>query len=369
MDCPDLYIGPDRNNAPPTPFWQNSAIQPPSTQLIVGVPVTIPVTVRNSGSLDSPVTTLQLYYADPQTGFTPVGQIENDVNIVVPGVTTFPAADGEFKHTFIWNPPAKATDTNGGHVCLLARVRMQTEPPSSDDNPCPQEIHGSDPTTDKLQGVRNVFVHAPPPPPPPSTQGAGSEEGGFMQFGFGAMNTLPDLTETRLQVKVLDPARDRDALRALVADPQVDLALRPRGVRFAMPDAVRVGLGRERVMNRHYRRILQGAPPELGAASRLSKTGPVGAAELARWLAPGTRLADAKGPIPLDLMPGEVAQGFVQVLPVRGHDRAAYAVQIAHAGADGRVIGGITVVFVPPHDYFGERDAKPARVPPKRRAR
>ncbi len=74
MSCPYIYIGPDSTQAPPNPFWTNSAIVPPSQDLVVGVTVSINVTVQNTGDT-SPPSTLELYWSDPTTGFQAVNLI------------------------------------------------------------------------------------------------------------------------------------------------------------------------------------------------------------------------------------------------------------------------------------------------------
>ncbi|HEY6079020.1 MAG TPA: CARDB domain-containing protein [Polyangiaceae bacterium] len=344
MTCPDLYIGASRAAAPPSPFWTNPAIAPPSTNLEQGVAVTINVSVRNHGSDDSPATTLQLFYSDPQTGFSTIGQIGSNQTITVLGATTLPVADGIVTTPFGWTPPAAATLPNGGHVCLLARVRMQTDPPDSEGINCVQEIYGANPPTDKLQGIRNIHVYAP----------AGAKKGRrkAMQFAFGAMNNLPDTDKTVLQVKLLDPQQDIEALEALADDAVVDQALRARRLKFAVPNALLVGTGRERVQNTRFRAYLKAAAgTELPCPPRLSRTGPIAGDVLPHLMAPGTKLADAQGALQLSLNPGEISQTIVQVEPCK-RDDAVYAVQISHAGADGRPIGGLTILFVPPHDYF-----------------
>jgi hypothetical protein len=357
MTCPNLYIGNSLAEAPPTPFWQNPAIDPASTDMTEGVPVTIPVTVRNAGTDDSPDIRLQLYWSNPTTGFMALmsRQIGQEDYPTVPGMTTFPAEDGFVTHTFNWNPTNEAATTNGGHVCLLARVRMLSDPPDTD-GVCEQQIYGADPTTDPLQGIRNIHVYeASMMMAEPGFPGGGDDGNDmrFMQFAFAATNILRDTEDTRLTVRVLDPGKDRKALKQLVADRLVDRTLRSRRLKFAVPDALLVGAGRERVVVPRF--LSLGRETKVGLAQacapRLSRTGPLSKRRLAHVLAPGEKMMDVKKPIDMKLLPGEMRQTVVQI-ERNGKDRAVYAVEVRHESAKGKPIGGLTILFVPPHDYF-----------------
>jgi hypothetical protein len=350
MTCPDIYIGNSRSEAPPNPFWQNPAIDPPSTTMTEGDSVSIAVTVRNHGTQDSPDTKLQLYWSDPTTGFAAVaGRKIGEFDFSqIDAAITFPASDGVASHNFAWT--VTGSTVNGGHVCLLARVRNNSAPA---DMACSQEIFGSDPTTDKLQGIRNIHVNemamfrADPSDPDRG------DDGKFMQFAFAATNTLLDTEDTQLTVRVLDPSKDREALQTLVSDRLVDRALRRRRLKFAVPNALLVAPGRERVLVPNF--LALGKDPREGrpapCAPRLSRTGPLSLRRFKHLVAPGEKAAEAKKPIDLKLLPGEMRQTIVQI-ERSGKDKAVYAVEVRHESAKGKPIGGLTILFVPPHDYF-----------------
>jgi hypothetical protein len=173
-----------------------------------------------------------------------------------------------------------------------------------------------------------------------------------MGFAFAATNILPDLDDTKLLIRPLDPKNGKDALalRALVADAAVNRALAHCRVKFATPNALLVGVGRERVLapDGALRRI----PNLVRPIPQIQRTGPI-STRLAKYvLNPGSRLVDAPvKPSNLKLLPGEMRQTLIQIEPRRGKDDV-YAVNVEHHGADGRVIGGMVIVFVPPPNYL-----------------
>jgi hypothetical protein len=347
MTCPDIYIGNSRTEAPPSPFWINPAIDPPSTTMTEGDSVTIAVTVRNHGTEDSPDTKLQLYWSDPTTGFMAVSSrlIGAFDFTTIPAAITFPASDGEDSHSFPWT--VTGSTVNGGHVCLLARLRNNSAPSNG---ACTQEIYGSDPTTDKLQGIRNIHVDAAAKFRADPDEPGGGGDGKFMQFAFAATNILPDTEDTRLTVRVLDPKQDRGALEALVSDRLVDYSLRNRCLKFAVPNALHVAAGRERIIVPRFRSLGRAAALA-EAAPRLSRTGPLSLRRFKHLLAPGEKPVEAKKPIDLKLLPGEMRQTIVQI-ERSGKDNVVYAVEVRHESTKGKPIGGLTILFVPPHDYF-----------------
>lgn len=361
-NCPDLYIGNSRAEAPSSPVWQNPAIAAPVTSMTSGLSYDIPVTVRNAGLATSPSSRLELHYADPSTGFVPIGQIHinntdpaagsdagnpGNAVITIAGHEELSGTDGATEVTYRWTPPLAVTLPNGGHVCLLARVRMLSAPPDEPHEPCAQEIYTATPQTDKLQGIRNIHVYDPSSAGESAGGAGGGGAGEFMQFAFAATNTLPHIDETLLEVRLLDPKKHRKELVQLVADPMVDRALRQRRLKFGVPDALRIAEGRERILNRHsYKGIVNPC-----AHKRLSRTGPVSEAELKHLLSPGKKLEDVAKPLAFPLKPGETQQTILQVKPCKGDDKV-YAVQVGHATKDGKPIGGLTILFVPPHNYF-----------------
>ena len=93
-----------------------------------------------------------------------------------------------------------------------------------------------------------------------------------------------------------------------------------------------------------------------GALAALAEVVSIGAGattkrRLAHVLAPGEKVMDVKKPVDLKLLPGEMRQTVVQI-ERNGKDRAVYAVEVSHESAKGKPIGGLTILFVPPHDYF-----------------
>lgn len=348
MSCPDLYLGPSHDQAPPNPYWTNPAISPTTTSMTVGTGITIHVTARNHGTDAAPPTLVELFWSDPTTGFPAVASrligsyIFQDTNIppdAILGATSIPPADGEATVPFAWTPTAEAAGTNGGHVCLLARLSMASPPAGG----CEQQIYTNSPTTDPRSAIHNVHVYAAK-----SAVGAGSDEA--MGFAFAATNTLPHLADTKLSVRVLDPklADHRRRLQLVMSQRAIHDTLAKRQLKFAVPNGLLVGQGRECVqlpaaMLRNAGRGVQTPLP------RVQRTGPVSAQLLSRLLNPGTKLAEPKArAIDLNLLPGEIRQTLVQVAPARV-DNAVYAVEVEHRGADDTPIGGLTILFVPAH--------------------
>ncbi|HEX3696152.1 MAG TPA: hypothetical protein VH374_12280 [Polyangia bacterium] len=350
MTCPDIYLGPSRLQAPPTPFWTNPAIAPPSDSLTQGSAVTIQVTARNHGTDDAPSTQAELYWSDPTTGFMAVAaNLIGSYNFPsILGATTIPAMDGEVAVNFPWTPPAAAVTTNGGHVCLLARLHNLTPPSGAT---CAEQIYSADPPTDPLSAIHNIHVYAPPgPPPPPPAGGGGGGGNRRMFFAFAATNTLRDREDTKLLVRVLDPAKDRAHLEALIASGALGRTSSRCCVKFGLPKAVLVAEGRERVVV---------APEHLAAARsdahvcvpRLGRLGPLNAERAKVLVAPGTSFMEPRGAHDLKLIPGELRQIIIQVEPC-DRDNVIYAVEVDHRSSDGHPIGGLVVVFVPPQNFF-----------------
>ncbi len=354
MTCPDIYLGPDRANAPPTPFWTNPAIIPPTTSLTEGLPYVIQVVARNHGTDDSPETHLELYWSDPTTGFMAVAARKiGEVNLVVPGGISIPPTDGQIAQNFSWTPDSTATGTNGGHVCLLARMENISAP----SNPsCSQQFYGPDPTVDPLSAIRNVHVYAPPPPPPaPDGGGDGGGFKKFMAFAFAATNTLHGTAKTRLTVRHLNPEKDEKNLRWLAADPAIHRGLGGRCLKFAEPKTVLVGEGRERIIvprrvwdaRGKDKRLIEMSPDKY----RLSHLGPLSTNYIEHLLAPRTKPEDAGKPMDVELLPGEMRHTMVLVEPAE-KDGVAHVIEVEHTGPKGEPIGGLTLVFVPPCGWF-----------------
>ena len=350
MACPQIYLGAGRFAAPLPANYGNPAIGVSGTPLTENVAILIPVTANNHGD-NSPPTSLELYWSDPTTGFLAVssrliGSINFDTGIT--GASTLPPAEGEASASFGWTPDATVLGTNGGHVCLLARLN-NLAPPAL---PCTQQTYNSaSPATDPLSAIHNVNIIAPPPPSP---KPGPPRRRWPMWFAFAATNTLR-LEDTKLHVRALDPVKDRAKLEALVTQPAIHQALSKRQLKFGVPNGVQVAEGRERVIaplslvhahREHGKIALHQCLPRI---SRLGALAP----ELApHFVLPGSRLLEAAhGAIALKLLPGEQRQTLVQVEPC-DRENVVYAIEVEHEGADGQPIGGLVLLFVPPHDFF-----------------
>lgn len=337
MTCPNIYLGTGRFGAAPLPanYW-NDAIVMSSYTVQQGVTVGGQVIVRNHGTDDSPSTQLELYWSDPATNFPAVAAnlILNAPATVYPGTAIGAPEDEDVSHNWTYPFPT------AGHWCLLARLNNNTSPGGA----CVQQgYNSSSPATDPQSAIHNIIVSAPPPPPPgPGGGGAGAGMG----FAFAAINMQRDVEKTYLTVRPLDAAKDRERLSQLIAIRGIDRLLARRQVKLALPKAVLLADGRERFLyhREHFEKDARCLP-------RMRVTGEVSPARLKHLMLPGAKLAEVKGKHDLDLVYGEARQMFVQVEPC-GRENVAYAVKIAHKAEDGRDIGGLLCIFVPPHNYF-----------------
>ena len=351
MSCPDIYINPTYWTTPHTPEYANTAIDVGPGGITFSQnpgdpPRILQVTVRNHGTDDSPSSRLELFWANPGTGFTLMGQIDISKFVVVPGGDGI-STDGSSTENFSFDPYAAGVGTtNGGHVCLLAQVQNESSPTL----PCMPQGHEapSAAATDARSAIRNIHVDAPPPAPkhapPPGGHGKG------MSFAFSAADPSPREEESRLEIRALDPVKDRERLRRLMADPAVFHALACRRGRFAMPEAVLAAEGIERVVLPRpvvVLRNLYEAPRNL---PRMGNLGPLSSATATRLLPSRAKFAEAKEPLALRLAPCEIRQMMVHVVP-SGEDHF-YAVSVEHCGAKDRAIGGLTMIFVPPPEVF-----------------
>lgn len=341
MTCSSLYLGTGRFGTPPLPpDYANSAILFSSYSLTVNVPVFGTLTTNNHGTDDSPSSLIELFWSDPTTGFQALSSrlITSVPSAIVPGATLLGGGgqqDGEFAQNFAWTPDNTVLGTNGGHVCLLARVSNNVAPPS----PCTQQSYNSSsPATDPPSAIHNVQIV--------TASGGGGGGGRRMAFAFAATNTLRDLDDTKLDVRVLDPVKDRHKLEHLVAQPVIDRTLARRGLKFAVPKEVHLVEGRERVIVDPRSR-----QAHVGCVARIGKLGPVDPAVAAHLTAPGAKPLPIKGPVDLRLVHGESRQMILSV-DSNGGEAEAYGVEVGHLGADGRNIGGLLFVFVSPHHYF-----------------
>jgi hypothetical protein len=338
MTCPQIYLGTGRSTGPLPDDYANDSIVPPTYYVQSGTPISVQVTVWNHGGDAAPATSLELYWTTPGTFVAPVNLIN-----------TYSFADGEIPGGITAGPDGMATPINFawtpttiGHFCLFARLKNTVNP----SGPClPQSYGVYAPPDDPLSGIHNVEVitglgHNAPPPHRPWP----------MWFAFAAGNSFHGIEDTKLTVRVLDPAKDREKLQHLVAQKGIDRALSHRNLKFAVPNGVHVAEGRERIILPQS--LLYRKPETHVCVPQMTHFGEV-SPELAKHLTlPGSRLIEAaKGPIDIKLLPGEQRQTLVQVEP-GDHDNAIYAVEVSHHGADGRSIGGLVLLFVPPHNYF-----------------
>lgn len=333
MSCPNIYFGTGRFGAGPLAAeYGNDAIVLASYDVLVSTTVFGEVHLKNHGTDDSPVSHLELYWSDPATNFPALpSRLIFETDQLVPGTAIGSSSDEEFVMPWSYAFP------NVGHYCLLARVDMNSVPPGG----CTKQGYSTaSPPTDPQSAIHNInVVKASPKKFWP---------GKFMGFGFMAVNMQKDTQKTFLEVHALDPAKDREKLLNLASLPAIDRLLAPLGVKFALPAGLHLGDGRERIVYRreHFSKGTQGH-----CVPRISTLGEVDAETIKRLLLPGTRLMEAKGKHELDLLHGEARQTFIQVEGC-GREKVAYAVEVTHTAEDGRVIGGLTTIFVPPHEYF-----------------
>ncbi|MGE0322971.1 MAG: hypothetical protein AB7S68_11745 [Polyangiaceae bacterium] len=359
MSCPDIYLGPlEWDGTSSFSRYANPAIGVVSTQMTTGENVQITVNAQNRGTDPSPSTYLELYWSDPSTGFLAMpSRLIGDADIVVPGGVEIPPTPhhGAILTPFYWTVPSSVASVNAGHVCLLARMGNSVAPAP----PCtPQTYDSSSPATDPLSAIKNIHVSAPPPPPPAPGGGGGGKKKS-MAFAFAATNSLTNTTETQLKIRALHPEQDRDRLLHLVQHLEVDKELRGRKVKFTEPEAVLAVQGRERtIVPRKYwghrGRVKPDALPQLpDEAYRLGKLGPMTEEEVKRYTMPGARLVEVEKPIDLDLRPGEMVQTIAMVALADRED-VAHVVEVEHVTVKGEPIGGLTLIFVPPHSYFDD---------------
>ncbi|HEY0469274.1 MAG TPA: hypothetical protein VGC79_34010 [Polyangiaceae bacterium] len=333
MSCPNIYFGTGRFGAGPLPAeYGNDAIVLSSYDVIVGATVFGEVHLKNHGTDDSPVSHLELYWSDPGTNFPALpSRLIFETDQLVPGTAIGDPTDEEYVMSWSYAFPTV------GHYCLLARVDMNSVPPGG----CTKQGYSTaSPPTDPQSAIHNINVVTAAP------KKFGADK--FMGFGFMAVNMQKDTQKTFLEVHALNPGKDREKLLNLVSIPAIDRLLSPLGVKFAVPAGLHLGDGRERIL---YRREHFAKGTQINCVPRIGTLGEVDSETIKRLLLPGTKLLEAKGKHELDLLYGEARQTFIQI-EASGRENVAYAVEVTHKAEDGRVIGGLTTIFVPPHDYF-----------------
>lgn len=337
MSCPNIYFGTGRFGAGPLAAeYGNDAIELSSYDVIQNATVFGNIRVKNHGTDNSPPSHLEFFWSDPVTSFpTPPSRLIFETNFAVAGTAVGAVDDTERVEPWSFAFP------NVGHFCLLARIAMNTAPPGP--GSCAQQgYNSSSPPTDPQSAIHNINVVKASP------KKFGKNFNKFMGFGFMAANMQKETQKTFLEVRALDPGKDREKLLNLVSIPGIDRLLSQRRVKFAVPAGLHLGDGRERILFRHEH-FDQSTPAN--CLPRMRTLGEVDAETIKRLLLPGTKLMEAKGKHELDLMYGEARQTFIQV-ETGDRDKAAYVVEVTHKTEDGCVIGGLTTIFLPPHDYF-----------------
>jgi hypothetical protein len=171
-----------------------------------------------------------------------------------------------------------------------------------------------------------------------------------MNFAFAAADAIVDAEQSQIEVRALDPDKDRARLENLVADPAVFRALSGRCGKFALPEGLVLGEGIESVVLPRPAMVLKPKSKSLRSLPRMGQLGPLPNRIAQRLLKPGTRLTDASKGLALKLVPGEMRQIIVHVAPRKGN--VFHAVDVNHVGPNCRPIGGLTVIFVPPPDFY-----------------
>jgi hypothetical protein len=337
MSCPQIYLGANRFAGPLPDDYANDSIVPPTYYVQSGHPIIVQVTVFNHGTDAAPATNLELYWTTPGTFVAPVNLINTYPFALgdIPGAVSLGADGQSIPIPFAWTP------TIVGHFCLFARLSNTVAPAGA----CATQSYGVfAPPDDPLQGIHNVEV----------ITGVGHNivipHRHPMWFAFAAGNSFHGIEDTKLTVRALDPNKDREKLQRLVSQKGIDRALSHRNLKFALPNGVQVAEGRERLILPQS--LLYRKADSHICVPQMTHFGEV-SSELAKQLVvPGSKLLEAAhGPIQMALLPGEQRQTLVRLEP-GDHENAVYAVEVSHHGADGTPIGGLILLFVPPHNYF-----------------
>lgn len=154
--CPNIFLGAGRYRAPQPLDLANTSIAASST-LKVGVGEIVAVTMYNHGTDDSPPLTIELLWGDASDGCTNgLHHIASFGLLGVPG--TNGTEDGSTAQSFLFTPDASALATNGGHICLVARMSETSAP---DRSGCVQQSYSSaSPASDPLSGVFEMQIQS-----------------------------------------------------------------------------------------------------------------------------------------------------------------------------------------------------------------
>ena len=157
--CPNIYLGIGRYKSPQPKDFANAAVGSPA-MLTVGEAILLAVEVNNHGD-NSPPVQVELFWGDPSDGCqAKTGREIGDASFAsgIPGASAAPPAEGISDTHVSWVPSAAALSTNGGKVCILARLHDLTAPQQLG---CTQQSYNStSPASDPLSAVHEVQLVA-----------------------------------------------------------------------------------------------------------------------------------------------------------------------------------------------------------------
>lgn len=350
MKCPDLYFGSSSADSPPDPYWANPAIIPPLGPLTDGGTYIIHVMLRNNGKPDAPPTTVELLMSPPTI------DIPSNSNHIAKLTYSLDTVEGTRRSgiadiPFQWI--ACGVSSGGGYLSYLARAKMDADPECDDDEVCRKQCYSrSSPTTDRLTAINSVHVIRDSV----CSKSRKSDNGGdrsTMSFAFLATNSAADCQKSSMRVRALDSKKkeDRVRLELLIANRNIEDSLARIGQKFSLPKAVFLGEGRGRERVAPFSKTCNCASmpiPQIGRLGRLDQ------GEIADLLPPREKLIDVtEGKKSLNLeLPFEERRQIILSIDASTKEDDIYAVEVEHVDLDGKSIGGITCIFVPPHNFF-----------------
>jgi hypothetical protein len=155
--CPNIYLGLGRYKTPQPKDFANTSISTLLT-MKVGITEVVEVAIYNHGHNASPAVTLEILWGDPTDGCSKnLHSLGDGVGFAaVPAASLSPALDGTVSTNYGFTPDATALATNGGHICLLARIYETVAPSGAG---CVQQSNNSvSPATDPLSAVLDVQI-------------------------------------------------------------------------------------------------------------------------------------------------------------------------------------------------------------------
>lgn len=329
-----LYFGPDDSETfcvkPHEANYSNVGVDPASYTVTQGVPVDINVRVQNHGDTEAVDCQIDLYWSVPTTGFLP--ELDKRIGTWTSSIAPradFDPFDGSFEATVSYAMPVV------GHFCLLGQVKCDSL------GLYPDNSFGA--ARDPQQAIHNVEVIAPVISPKPSK----------ISFIFQATNPLREAVATRLVANPIDPAKNPDFIKRLVAGRGVYKFAR-KGTQFHMPAQVNLGIGVERIVRRVARTSIAGR--KLIQAEKSLQFGHIGVVPTSTanhlFADKSQHHADTRER-ELDLLPWESRQAIVQLTPTN-HDGGLHAIEIHHETkeANPRNLGGLVVIYRQPRTFM-----------------